>query len=1424
MALMIEKDCSCRNCGAFAWREKDGDQLICTSCGSVFQKETELSRIRAELRLLEDEKKRERVRNLRRQLYERIHAPHIRAGEIRQLCHEIRNDLPQDPRACFYESACDSNPSVCADFLRTLDGNEQYDALPELIDFALRTLQKKWVLPLKQLLERTYKKQDRQLYVQFTERCESEAERLDSGIYNPAIPRDVFVIYAIEDIQKVMELVERLEANGLSCFVSMRNIRQISYNDADYQNILKEAIDHCRSVVFVSSKSSRDPNRDGCAIEIPYIEKQDTENAPGEYRNRYESIPKKYKKPRVEYRLDDIETQLGSAIVRRFFGTLQHQWKPESVVSCLIRYRVDPKTWTGADEETEEEKPAVKKSADGHALVMEGDFLCDQKRFEEAVKKYREAADAGDAVAQLKLGELYREGKHVKKDLTEAASRYHIAAEQQLAEAQNRLGECYCYGLGVTQDSQKAMEWFQKAADSGSVEAAYNLGDCYFHGRGVEPDFKRAVDFYKKAANRSHAEAQYRLGCCFESGKGVLANERAALQWYQKAARMGHGGARLAVGRLREKKETVTQAKSRKGQGGTLKQTVLICTVSLLVLSLLGIGIWKLTANGADQPSDGGMPQAPSEEQTTKEPMEGNGNVTPLPDAPVLKDEAGISYQLNADQTGYVIVRNYVWKPAEDGVLRIPSEYRGKPVLAIDRDAFRGTAVRSVILPNGVVSIGDSAFHSCKQLTLAELPDSLTSIGRMAFADCSALTDVNLPAGITSISGYTFQGCSALTELQLPNSVKSIGTQAFLGCIGLTDVELPDGLQVLEASAFYGCTYLKSMTVPDSVTSIGIKVLEGCTALERLSVPFLGADREHSDSLKYLFGQYAYSTVVPASLTSVTLTSATELKSFAFQNCENLKAVTLPGTLTKIGVGAFSGCTGLNTVVYTGDLADWCGISFASRNANPHGVTKVTVGGEELTGALEIPEGVTSIGAYAFCGISSLTEIRLPKSLEAVGEDAFADCGNVTAVRFAGNAGDWCEIDFAARTANPCHLTGAFYLNGTLLSGELAIPTGVSSIGRYAFCNCVAITSVKLPTGVTEIGEEAFRDCRGINSITLSAELRAVKQNAFLNCSALKTVSFMGDLAAWSGIVFENASANPCYYDGQLLVSGKPLEGQITLPEGLKKVGAYSFYNCAGITSVTVSQGVNEVGAYAFYHCEALEELKLPEGVTSIGDYAFYGCAITELTLPEGVTTVGSNAFAYCQQLKSVKLPSTLQRLEGNAFYISQIFIERVSFAGTLSQWCEIEFSNLYSTPCNDSGAILTVSGAPLEGEITVPETVTEIGAYTFCGIKALTQVNLHENVTRIGAGAFCGSGLTEAVLPGSLTVIGENAFFNCKGLITVRLGSGLQTVEESAFAGCDALQTVLYPDAVQWLNVKVNSGNELLTAHVSFEKIASIN
>ncbi len=144
--------------------------------------------------------------------------------------------------------------------------------------------------------------------------------------------------------------------------------------------------------------------------------------------------------------------------------------------------------------------------------------------------------------------------------------------------------------------------------------------------------------------------------------------------------------------------------------------------------------------------------------------------------------------------------------------------------------------IKTVIIEDGVASIGNWAFYFCTNLTSVTIPNSVTSIGGAAFINCTGLTSITIPNSVTSIGDAAFINCTGLTSVTIPNSVTSIEQEAFCNCSGLTSITIPNSVTSIEYGAFADCSSLTSLTIPNSVTSIGNYAFLGCSSLKSVTM------------------------------------------------------------------------------------------------------------------------------------------------------------------------------------------------------------------------------------------------------------------------------------------------------------------------------------------------------------------------------------------------------------------------------------------------------------------------------------------------------------------------------------------------------------------------------------------------------------
>ena len=519
-----------------------------------------------------------------------------------------------------------------------------------------------------------------------------------------------------------------------------------------------------------------------------------------------------------------------------------------------------------------------------------------------------------------------------------------------------------------------------------------------------------------------------------------------------------------------------------------------------------------------------------------------------------------------------------------------------------------------LIIPNGVTGIGKSAFEDCTLLTSVIIPDSVTRIGDNAFAGCDSLTSVTIPDSVTRIGESAFSCCHSLTSIAIPDSVTRIGDNAFSGCDSLASVTIPDSVTRIGEGAFEGCESLTSIIIPDSVTSIGDEAfVEACVSLEKLTVA-PGNPKYHSAGNCII--ETATKTLIQGCKNSVIPDGVTSIGSNAFNSCISLSSVTIPDSVTSIGGYAFYECNSLEAVHIT-DIGKWVAINFGDEEANPlYYAGNLYLNGELVTD-LVIPDGVTSIGDYAFRGCESLTSVTIPDSVTNIGRGAFQDCYSLTYV---------------------------------------TIPDSVTSIGDYAFSDWDSLTSVTIPNGVTSMSGAAFATCSSLERLTVAPG--NPKYHSAGNCI----------IETETGTLIRGCNNSVIPTDGSVTrigdhaFSGCHSLTSVTIPDGVTSIGESAF-SCCSLTSIAIPDGVTSIRDYAFAYCTALKSIAIPDSVTSIGSRAFDGCtSLTSITIPDSVTSIGGYAFVCCDALTFVTFEGTVEQwnevVKGNSWNSNCLFTE----------------------------------------------------------------------------------------------------------------------------------------------------------------------
>lgn len=420
------------------------------------------------------------------------------------------------------------------------------------------------------------------------------------------------------------------------------------------------------------------------------------------------------------------------------------------------------------------------------------------------------------------------------------------------------------------------------------------------------------------------------------------------------------------------------------------------------------------------------------------------------------------------------------------------------------------TDATEIALPNTVTTIGRDAFRNCTKLTTIVLPDSVTEIAYEAFKGCTSLTSVDIPSGVEKIDIGAFDDCSALATVTLHEGLYYISEDAFRNCISLQQITLPNSTTTIASMAFQGCSGLTAFHIPKNVTWCDGTTLYRCPNLAVITVDANNAQYAAIDGVLY---NKDLTNVIkcPEKKTSVSLpSSVTTVGMYAFANCTHLNTIDLRN-ITWLRGWCFVNCTALESVKMPESIFDMYMDFYGCTSLKSISIPVVTTARiayaefayctslQEVT----IPEGVTVIEDEAFYGCTALESLHLPSTLEKVYQgdrmSSITRCSALTSI----------TVD----SKNP-HFNS---IDGMLFSRDLSV-LYVCPEGKE---------TESIPNSVTAIAYNAFAGCNRLNEVTIPSSVDSIGFNNY--GAQIRKITFQGDMpdCGWNPFGWE---AKVAYY------------------------------------------------------------------------------------------------------------------------------------------------------------------------------------------------------------------------------------------------------------------------------------------------------
>lgn len=542
----------------------------------------------------------------------------------------------------------------------------------------------------------------------------------------------------------------------------------------------------------------------------------------------------------------------------------------------------------------------------------------------------------------------------------------------------------------------------------------------------------------------------------------------------------------------------------------------------------------------------------------------------------------------------------------------------------IEAGAFAGNdSIRHVTIGDAVEVIGSGAFTGCNNLESVLIPDSVKTIGNAAFSGCPSLREVNVGVGLSDLGNGAFAGDYNLADVHFDSSNPKFTCddgaiynkngrdtlyQLLAGRRG-DSYAMPSTITKIKPYAFWGDYNLEKVNISSNAKEISAYAFSNCKNLKEVNIPY----------------------------------SVKNIDMKAFEDCVRLREIEIPQSVGTIHNTAFDGCTRLEIQAEAGSAANTFAQSLELEDIEVSEYEEApgtaSVSGNDVSDEDDTAQIIAPVDYYHEVSHMNAMEAEEDDSVKGktrvVGREAFILIDNANATINVGSTGEKIggtpvedtPTDTVPGLAGSGDAKGGSFPKYTIVNGSVIaaqayydddmtsfdFPDGIVRLGEFSFARS-NLQSAQIPNGVEEIGYAAFYHCDGLTNVVIPNSVRNIEASAFA-------------ATPWLSQWKQSGSGDFLIVGDGIVLAYKGSGGVVSIPSGVKQIGAEVFRNNNSVTGVILPDSVEVIGEAAFENCSNLTSIEGGNNVKEVRDRAYAGCPIGTVHIPAAAQKIGLRAY-----------------------------------------------------------------------------------------------------------------------------------------------------------------------------------------------------